>query len=360
VRRGVDLIGGIAKFVIKGEKILLKPNVLAGDPPEKHVTTHPIVFKAVAKLVKERTSNVYFGDSSGFGKSTTQIRKALFNPVARELGITLADLDKGREVYFQKSPFIKKFIIANDVLDFDGMISIAKMKTHALTRITGAVKNTFGVVPGKLKEDFHLKLPNPEDFSKMLITLNLLIKSRLYVMDGIVAMEGNGPRNGDPVRMNVLLFSKDPVALDSVMCKIIDLNPNFVPTMKLAKSWGLGTYIMEEIEIVGDSLEMFINKSFSVVRHPIISIAEKKSITSLVKKYLLLSRPVIDRKKCVKCGVCIHVCPVKEKAVHWKRGDKTKRPEYDYKFCIRCFCCQEFCPEGAISVKETFIGKIVR
>jgi len=89
------------------------------------------------------------------------------------------------------------------------------MKTHGFQRMTGAVKNQFGCIPGALKGEFHVKVPDASNFAKMLIDLNTYIHPRLYVMDGIIAMEGNGPRGGTPKKMNVILFSTDPIALDS-------------------------------------------------------------------------------------------------------------------------------------------------
>jgi Pyruvate/2-oxoacid:ferredoxin oxidoreductase delta subunit len=244
------------------------------------------------------------------------------------------------------------------VLDSEGLISIAKFKTHQLTRITGPVKNQFGCVPGILKTEFHLKLPNPLDFAKMLVCIDLYIRPRLYIVDGIMAMEGNGPRGGTPVNMKVLLFSKDPLAAEAVMCRLIDLNPEFVPTMKPGKEWGLGTYLPEEIELVGDPIEPLINKSFKVVRAPVKAVTSSTSVSFI--KNLVSPRPVIDPEKCNKCGTCVKVCPANPKAVDWHDGDRKKVPTYKYERCIRCFCCQEMCPDHAISVQTPFLGKLIR
>ena len=126
----------------------------------------------------------------------------------------------------------KRFIFANTVLDADGIISLPKLKTHGLTRLTGAVKNQFGCVPGLAKGQFHAKMADPYDFSTMLVDINTFLKPRLYVMDAIMAMEGNGPRNGKPRQMNALMFSKDPIALDAVACKMVVLIPNTCPPLR--------------------------------------------------------------------------------------------------------------------------------
>ena len=167
VKRGMELIGGVPSFIKRDEKILLKPNVLAGDKPERCVTTHPSVLKAVGRLLRDQTGNLYYGDSSGFGKSVNQLRKSGLSSVAERLGLELADFENGREVTFVDSPFTKKFVIARGVLDSDGIISLAKLKTHQLTRITGAVKNQFGCIPGFLKPEYHVTMQNAHDFHKV-------------------------------------------------------------------------------------------------------------------------------------------------------------------------------------------------
>jgi uncharacterized protein (DUF362 family)/Pyruvate/2-oxoacid:ferredoxin oxidoreductase delta subunit len=358
VQNGVELLGGMAQFIHSGEKILLKPNVLAGEPPEKLVSPHPVIFKAVARLALEVTPHLSYGDSSGFGRPAVQMRKAGFAEVARSLNIPLADFENGREVQFKESPFIKHFSLVNGVLDADGLISIAKFKTHQLTRITGAVKNQFGCVPGLFKPEFHIKLPNPLDFARMLVCLNLFIRPRLYVVDAVVAMEGNGPRGGTGRRMNALLFSADPIALDATLCRMVQLDPLHVPTMQPGHEWGLGTYLAEEIELVGDPLESFFTPSFNVVRAPVRPVTSSRAVPYF--RNLVSPRPVIDPTLCKRCGTCVKHCPAEPKAVDWHDGEKSKPPSYKYKRCIRCFCCQELCPDLAISVRTPLLGKLLR
>ena len=357
VKRGIDLIGGPGSFAKSGEKILLKPNVLVGDNPGRCISTHPAVLKAAGRVFKEITGEICYGDSSGFGKSVVQMKKAGLSQAADELGIKLADFMTGQEVSFPDSPYTKKFVIAKGVLDADGLISLSKLKAHQFTRMTGAVKNQFGCIPGMLKTEYHLKMPDATDFSKMLVALNLLLKPRLYIMDGIMAMEGNGPRAGSPVAMNVLLFSNDPVALDATACRMIDLNVDYVPTMKPGKEWNLGVYSEEEIELVGDPVESFINKNFDVIRKPIKSVLSNGSVSFI--KNLFTSRPYIIKVNCTKCGICEKSCPTDPKALSWKNGSREIPPVHIYTRCTRCFCCQELCPEGAIHVKTPLLGRLI-
>jgi len=358
VKRGIDLLGGAASFTGKQEHILLKPNVLFGDKPERCSTTNPVVFQETGRLFKENGAELYYGDSPGFGKAATQLKKSGMSRAAAEVGMKEADFDNGREVLFKEFSFTHKFLIADGVLAASGLISIGKLKTHQLTRITAAVKNQFGCIPGLIKAKYHADLAVVDDFAGMLVALNLLLKPRLYIVDGIMAMEGNGPRSGNPVKMNVLLFSRDPIALDATICRMIDLKPDYVPTMKPGREWGLGTDKSEEIEIVGDPLTSFINTGFKAARRPPARVQWVGSISFLFN--LFGSRPVIWEEKCVCCGVCIEVCPVKPKALNWRAVDKQELqpPVFDYSKCIRCYCCQEMCPEKAIRVKTPLLGRI--
>jgi Pyruvate/2-oxoacid:ferredoxin oxidoreductase delta subunit len=157
--------------------------------------------------------------------------------------------------------------------------------------------------------------------------------------------------------MNVLLFSSDPVALDAAACRMIDVNPEVVPTAKAGEKAGLGTYHMENITFLGDPLESFVNKSFIINRTPPDS--TKGGRVRVFIKNRITQRPVIDKVKCTHCGTCVRMCPVEPKAVDWVKGDKTKPPKHNYDRCIRCYCCQETCPEGAISVVTPWIARLM-
>jgi len=264
IQKGLEMLGGISVFAKPGERIVIKPNVLIGTDPDKGVTTHPAVFRAVGKLLKDSGVSVLYGDSPSFGKSEPNLRKSGLKQVGDKLGFILADFNSGRPVSHKDALLVKQFVVANGVLDSDGLISLPKFKTHGLVRFTGAVKNQFGCVPGLLKSQYHVKLPDPYDFAKMLVDLNTIIKPRLYVMDGIMAREGNGPRSGKLKRLNVLLLSNDPVALDAIACRIIDLNPDIVPTSEPGEKACLGTYRVDNVEILGESIESFVDKSCAV------------------------------------------------------------------------------------------------
>lgn len=357
VRTGIDLLGGPGLFARSGEKILFKPNWLVADPPEKLTVTHPMVFKAMVEVFKTTGATLQYGDSPAIQSPETAARVSGFASVANAEGVALADFKDGREIVFADGVQNKKFVVANGALDCDGIISLPKLKTHGLERMTGCVKNQFGCIPGALKGEFHVKLASAIDFARMLVDLNAFLKPRLYVMDGIIAMEGNGPRGGKARPMNVLLFSTDPIALDATVCRMIDIDPEFIPTIYLGVNAKMGTGKKEEIELVGDPFESFVNKDFDVKREPVLPYS--RGTGSSFMRNTLVPKPFIRAEKCTRCGTCVKACPVDPKAVDWHDGDKKNPPSYKYERCIRCYCCQELCPESAVELRVPLLRRIL-
>lgn len=356
VQKGLDLLGGVQRYAKKDEKILFKANLLVGDAPEKCVNTHPAVLRAVGEIFKTTGAKLSYGDSPAFGSALAASKKIGMYEVANEIGIELSEFQPGTEVYFEKGIQNKKFTIANAVLESDGVISLPKMKTHGLEKFTGAIKNQFGCIPGLLKGEFHVRIPDALKFATMLVDLDRFVHPRLYIMDGIYAMEGNGPRGGTPRKMNVLLFSEDPVALDSTACRLINLDPALVPTNIEGQKAGHGTYDSNEIVLLGDDLQSFVCKDFNVDRSPLKPFKAKGLLTFFSNRFV--AKPIINVEKCIKCGVCINVCPTEPKSVDWQNGNHSKPPVHNYRTCIRCYCCQELCPEKAITLKKPFLRNV--
>jgi formate hydrogenlyase subunit 6/NADH:ubiquinone oxidoreductase subunit I len=138
---------------------------------------------------------------------------------------------------------------------------------------------------------------------------------------------------------------------------MIDLAPENVPTSRPGEEWGLGVYASHEIELIGDPIEGFINRSFNIKKTASLPAPNNRGVLSVIKN-VFTARPVIDPHRCVCCGVCVKVCPVQPKALSWQEG-KMNPPRYTYRNCIRCFCCQELCPERAIQVKTPPLGRLV-
>jgi uncharacterized protein (DUF362 family)/Pyruvate/2-oxoacid:ferredoxin oxidoreductase delta subunit len=356
VDRGIELLGGIERFASPGETILLKPNLLVAREPERAVTTHPTVFGAVARRFVDAGAVVTYGDSPGFGRPLSVARRAGLASIAEGLGVRLADFSHGRTVSIPEGGLIKRFTIAEGALAADGIVSLPKLKSHGLTRITGAMKNQYGCVPGTLKAEFHARLPNVDLFSRMLADLNRLLRPRLVVMDGIVAMEGNGPQNGTPRPLNVLLFSADPVALDAAVCRIVNLDPTLVLPIVYGEETGLGR--ASGIETVGDPIDSFSAPDFDVNRRRSSTTGGPSRYSRLARRFVV-PRPLVVPQKCTECGTCIEVCPVSPKAVAFEDEKRSRPPVHRYDRCIRCYCCQEMCPEGAIELRVPLLGRAI-
>ena len=340
VREGISLLGGPGEFAGSGERVLLKPNVLAGDAPERCVTTHPSVLTALAEVFRPGREMSY-GDAPGFHAPAVAMARAGLPEAASEANLSLADFSRGETRELGRQGFPLRVTLARGVLDADCVVSACKLKTHGLTRMTGAVKNQFGAIPGLEKKALHMRYPTPGEFSKMLVGVSLLVGPRLYVMDGILGMQGNGPRSGEPADLGVLLFSTDPVALDAVMCRLVDLRPEYMSTALPGRAWGLGTHRDEEIEVLGEPVKRFVQPGFRVSRKRPGS--QDPRGLRLWWRNTFGPRPVIDPAVCTDCGRCVKSCPTLPPTVH--------PPGFDYGRCIRCYCCQETCPEGAVSIR---------
>jgi ferredoxin len=271
---------------------------------------------------------------------------------AKALGIPMADFETGEDVSYPEGAQNRRFHVARGALNAGAMINLPRLKTHSLTLMTGALKNTFGVVPGGRKAEFHIKHPDVEGFSRMIVDLNGLVRSRLVVMDAITAMEGNGPGSGDLVDVGLIIISEDPVAVDAVGCRIMGIDPLSVPMIRIAHELGLGNADSENIDLRGELLAGHARQGFKL---PPRSPAERvPRIVFRLAKDLVVPKPVIDPATCIRCGECVTACPTTPKALTQAKGAV---PRYNYSTCIRCYCCQETCREGAISVKPALLDR---
>lgn len=384
VRDGLRCLGGLTGIVGREEKVLLKPNLLKKADPDQVITTHPSVFAAVGRCLKEYgCEEIRYGDSPAMQSFQDAARVSKIEQAAKELGIAPGNFTEHTVLKYPQGKTAKEFTVSKAITEADGIINICKMKTHALERITGAVKNMYGCIYGTHKAAGHAVYPSARHFASMLCDLHGAVKPRLHIMDGIVAMEGNGPSSGTPVSMGVLLFSEDPVALDTVFCRLIHLEPSLVPTNFCGQQYGIGTMEEEKIRLLtvdrdGDdaaaeersaaefpvrelTMEELVSRwgrpDFKVDRNPASEREDWKLLRRVMKPFQ--QRPQIHPERCVRCGICVESCPVEGKAVSFKNG-RDKPPVYDYVKCIRCYCCQEMCPKKAIDVKNSWLSCLLR
>jgi uncharacterized protein (DUF362 family)/Pyruvate/2-oxoacid:ferredoxin oxidoreductase delta subunit len=352
VKQAVDLLGGMHAFVKPGERVLIKPNLLKGRPPEAAVTTHPELVRAVIRLVREAGGAAMVGDSPGLGDLRKVCEKTGILDVVQEEGATLVELDDPVEV--KNSGRFHHFELARAAYEADAIINLPKLKTHGQMTLTGAVKNLFGCVPGKRKIQWHFNTGvNHELFAIMLTELCALLKPRLTIMDAIIGMEGNGPGSGDPRRIGVVIAGQDPVAVDVVSSRVLGVSPEKLPLIRAAAATGYGETRPDRIQVLGESIESVAIKQFRLPPQTHLEMPIPPWLRTVLKD-ALTTKPVIDNKVCIQCGICQGHCP--QGAIENRGGALEIR----YRDCIRCFCCQEFCPQSAITVGRGWALKILR
>ncbi|MDO8646920.1 MAG: DUF362 domain-containing protein [Candidatus Diapherotrites archaeon] len=341
VKKAVDALGGFGKFVKKGQKVLLKVNLLESRKPEECVTTHPSIVKAVALLCKKQGAKVFIGDSpavSGFEKSA---ETAGFAQVCKETGARLVELSEPVETKTKTGFAAKKLFISRKLNDFDVIINLPKLKTHIFTGFTGAVKNCYGCVPKRIKGEYHLKFPDSDSFSKMLLDLHSIVKPNLSIMDAVFGMEGEGPSAGSPKQIGAILASESAIALDFIAVQSVGIRPEKISLLAFAKKLGLEEF--DRIQLLGDfkAGDFPIVKDFKPSKAFNYGLSRINFLAKLLRKFFN-KKPALISEKCISCGKCFEACPAG--AIDFK----TKKPVFDYSKCIKCFCCQEVCPQKAI------------
>ncbi len=352
VRTAMDSSG----LDFREKRILLKPNLLLAKKPEAAVTTHPVVIEAVVKVLQEKKAKIFIGDSSGMPVPMTSIASvAGVMSIVKKYGIEFVDFKKDPvELTCKDNRLVKKFTLARIVNEVDIIINLPKLKTHVQSIYSGALKNMFGCIPGLLKPQFHFKFPEADRFARMIVDLHHIVTPSLNIMDGIQAMHGEGPSHGEPFPLGLLMVSTDAVALDSVACRIIGLNPAEVPIIRIANEDRLGEIDQSKIRLVGiDDISSVKALGFKLMRNNSAMRMGPSMIQGVIRQ-IGMSRPEIAKSKCLHCFICVSVCPAD--ALHKKRLGKA--PIFNYKKCIRCYCCHEMCPEGAIDKRSTFLSPI--
>lgn len=350
VRKAVDLIGGISNFVKPKARVLVKPNLLMAKEPEFGIDTHPEVVRAVIKILKGINCKIFVGDGpSVWGNQIQNVdevyRRSGVKKVCEEEDVELVEFDKRR--------MREKFPLTTWLDNCDYLVSLPKFKTHDLTLLTGAIKNLFGLVSGTFKTELHKNYFDINKFASILVDILEEARPALTIVDGIVAMEGDGPASGGKLRnLSLLLASSDCVALDSVMALIMGVEPFDVLSTKEAAKRGLGEANIKSIMIAGEKLEEVKAKPFLLPSTSILKKNIPKPIMKLAKK-LIKYYPCVEQDNCVSCAACIDACP--NKAISMK----NKRIIFDYSKCIACFCCQEACPASAIKIKRSYLARLI-
>ncbi len=315
-------------------------------------------------MVKERGALPIIADSPGSGHMyTTKTLQKTYETcgmvqAAQESGAELNVDTTYRSMSFQKGTLIKHVEVITPICTSDGVFNLCKLKTHMFMRMTGAVKNNFGIIPGLMKPGYHANLSDTMRFADMLLDLSQYVSPRISLMDAVVGMEGEGPgTTGVPRPIGLLLGSENPLALDVVAAEIIGLRRERNPIVIAAEKRGLTPYRFEDIKLVGAAISelripdyKFPSTIFEGAGFGELPWYQK--LAQPIFKIGMARTPRIQREKCIACGICRDSCPMKVITI---AGGKRNYATIDSKKCIRCYCCHELCPQGAVDLHESFL-----
>jgi uncharacterized protein (DUF362 family)/Pyruvate/2-oxoacid:ferredoxin oxidoreductase delta subunit len=342
VREAVDRAFEYFPLKFQDKRVLIKPNVLRASQWNEGIVTHPSVLKAVVEKVEAMApESIVVGDNPG-----------LFNYGDNEKSFEITGLMDAACGYYEnigndsvKVDFNPEFLpvvsLSQAVVDADIIISLPKFKTHGLTVITGAIKNSYGFLPGAQKARLHGIAGSPQRFHEMLVDVFKLRVPDLFIVDAVVGMEGNGPASPDLRDIGLVLASDNAVAMDAVIATLMGCDPGRLRFLQKAREVGLGDYDLEKIEVIGELMPL---PDFKIPPLGGEAIMNNEAVQSMLHDRTLL-RPHVDSELCTACGTCIEQCPVSALFMD------ENIPKVDADTCITCFCCQEMCPEKAISLK---------
>jgi len=263
------------------ERIMLKPNLLAESPD---FTTKPEVIRTLAQLMKNSGKEVFIGEGSATASGSnvkenvvyrTKNREILDNmqqlvfdklgytELAKSKGIPLINLHSGEmvDVEVPNGFVFDKITLHRSLTDIDLLCSVPMMKTHQLATVTLGMKNLIGLYPGTIYysvrswlHDHAAKAESP-GVAFEIIDMVRANKLGLVIVDGSIAMEGNGPRMGSLVKMDLIIAGTNPLATDMVTANIMGFNTNEIPTFTWAHKIGMKPTVLDEIEIRGEKLD---------------------------------------------------------------------------------------------------------
>ena len=350
------------EHVKPGMRVVIKANLVSAMKPDEAATTHPTLVCALCDMLTELgVSSIVIGDSPGGLYNSVfvgRVYKATGMHEAESHGATLNSDFTQREAKFPEGKVLREFAYTTYLDSADVIINFCKLKSHGMMGMSCAAKNMFGAVPGIIKPEYHYRFPKYEDFADMILDLDEYFHPEISIADAVIGMEGNGPTAGTPKKMGLILASHSPHTLDLAASKIIGFEREELPLLEAALRRGLIPERAEELSIIGNLDALLVPDFLRVVERRSLEFSgdgknKIKVFFSKIAARILRTKPKLEKKECVGCGVCANICPAKAIVIN-----KNKKAVIDRGACIRCFCCQEFCPKSAMKVGRTFVANL--
>jgi uncharacterized protein (DUF362 family)/Pyruvate/2-oxoacid:ferredoxin oxidoreductase delta subunit len=306
----------------------------------------------VARLVLEAGGEPFIGDSPALHFFKRVSNKTGMDEIAKKLGIEIEELSEPTLVSTPGDADFKNLEIAAQALNADVVINLPKLKTHCQMLLTLGVKNLFGTIVAQRKSEWHHMAGLDRDtFASLLLDIYMTVKPALTILDGVWGMEGRGPANGTPRRLNLLAASEDAVALDVSICRLLGVPLSSFPLYRAARKRGIGETDTGRINVLGDPPESFEIRDFQTPELDSLHILP--GMFDWFTRRFPVSKPVQEQSICIGCAQCSEICP--EEAIELK----DRRLVFDYDKCIRCYCCQEICPEDSIRFQKGLLVRIL-
>lgn len=336
--------GGAGERAFAGAVVLVKPNLMSAREPDRAVTTHPAVTRAVVEYFAERDCRVRVGDSpAGALKGVKRVWENTGTAdAALEVGAELVNFERYGSVRRRiRSRFARGVFVTRAACEADFVVSVAKLKTHSLTMMSGAVKNLFGFIPGLAKAEFHRKAPHPADFGELLVDLLPALAPDYTVVDAVVGMAGDGPASGERYPFGFVGGAPNPAQLDVFLARCLAMEPVGVDSVRVSLTRGLAT---PDFELEGDlRLDELTGRDVPGPTGRWLRRVPRPVLKAVGQAATL--QPVVDRRKCTACGSCVRSCPVEAITMIYGRA------AIDGRKCIQCLCCNETCEYEAIPLR---------
>lgn len=349
---------GLAEKLSPDMNVVIKPNLLMKRNPKDATTTHPAIVRGIIlKLHELGVHKITVAESPG-GTYTAVALNGIYTECGMKEAVKgYAALNSNFESDERKTPNgkpLSSFTIIKPILEADFIINVAKLKTHAMTGMSGAVKNLFGTIPGLMKPELHWRFPDKRKFCEMLVELCETVNPDVCFIDAVTSMEGDGPSSGIPKQTEMIISGYNPYNIDLALCRVISAPPESIYTVDTAIKLNYSEASADKLDFIGDELHCF-----NFVKPKGKSTSFEDYVPKLLKRpakavmnSLFTPRPHIITKTCVGCGKCAESCPAGTITI------KDRKAIIDYSKCIKCFCCHEMCPIKSISIKRLKVFNI--